>query len=301
MIQVWKNSLYVFLGACSFGILSTIVKTSYKAGFELHEVMGGQYGTGWVIMLTLMLLFSRRRVSFGAFIRLAIVGSCTFFTGVFYYMSLQTLPASIAIVLLFQFTWIGVGIEALATRKRPTGTTLVSVAILFAGTVLAAGLIGSRGFQLSPEGVLYGLGAALMMALFIFLSGRVETQLPLITRSFYVTTGGFLMLVAVFSPKAVWVVANHDSLWQYGLALGLFGAVLPVVLFGLGAPRISPGLASILSAGEFPVAVTASVLVLHEQVTWLQWTGVAVILLGIVYPQLRGLNHSEPLKTAAAD
>ncbi|MNL75364.1 hypothetical protein D3C87_2011580 [compost metagenome] len=60
-----------------------------------------------------------------------------------------------------------------------------------------------------------------------------------------------------------------------------------MLLFGLGAPKINPGLASILSAGEFPVAVTASVLVLHEQVTSLQWLGIAVILLGIAYPQLR--------------
>ncbi|MNN93409.1 EamA-like transporter family protein [compost metagenome] len=77
--------------------------------------------------------------------------------------------------------------------------------------------------------------------------------------------------------------------------LGAFGAVIPVLLFGLGAPKINPGLASILSAGEFPVAVTASVLVLHEQVTSLQWLGIAVILLGIAYPQLKG-GGSSPSK-----
>lgn len=288
MTQVWKNSLYVFLGACSFGILSTIVKTAYSKGFTIQEVMGGQYGFGWLLMLVLMLIFSRKKVTLRQFIRLAGVGACTCLTGVFYYMSLQTLPASIAIVLLFQFTWMGVGLEAVLSRKWPSGATLVSVLILFAGTILAGGLLGGGDFQLSLAGILYGLGSALMMALFIYCSGRVETRLLLITRSFCISTGSLLMLLIIFTPKVIPNVAQTTELWPYGLALGAFGAVIPVLLFGLGAPRINPGLASILSAGEFPVAVTASVLVLHEQVGGLQWLGIAVILLGIAYPQLMG-------------
>jgi drug/metabolite transporter (DMT)-like permease len=302
LIQAWKNSLYVFLGACSFGILSTIVKTAYKEGFTLHQVMGGQYGFGWALMLVLMLLFSRRRVSFTQFIRLAGVGACTCLTGVLYYMSLQSLPASIAIVLLFQFTWIGVGIEAMVTRKWPSKTAIGSVMILFAGTVLAGGLLGGHDFHLSLDGVLYGLGSALTMSLFIFFSGRVETQLPLIARSFYITTGSFLVLITVFTPQAIFGISFGNGLWLYGLVLGAFGAVIPVLLFGLGAPKISPGLASILSAGEFPVAVMASVVVLHEQVTWPQWLGIVVILLGIAYPQLRGIKTPQvESKTIAVD
>lgn len=292
--QMWKHSLYVFLGACSFGILSTIVKTAYKAGFALHEVMGSQYGFGWLIMLLLMLAFSRHKIGLMPFIRLAGVGACTCLTGLLYYMSLQSLPASIAIVLLFQFTWMGVGLEALLSRKWPSRAALGSVAILLAGTVLAGGLLGSRDYHLSLSGVLYALGAAVMMALFVFFSGRVETGLPLVARSFYVTTGSVLVLAIIFSPRALAAVPFADGLWPYGLALGAFGAVIPVLLFGLGAPRISPSLASILSAGEFPVAVTASVLVLHEQVTWLQWAGIVMILLGIAYPQLRGMKEQAP-------
>ncbi len=292
MIQVWKNSLYVFLGACSFGILSTIVKTAYNEGFTIQHVMGGQYGFGWLLMLGLMLIFSRTKITLKQFIRLAGVGACTCLTGVFYYMSLQTLPASIAIVLLFQFTWIGVGLEVLLSRKRPSKATMISVLILFAGTILAGGMLGGGEINLSVAGVLYGLGAALMMALFIYCSGRVETQLPIIARSFYVTTGSLLMLLTIFTPKVILTLAQTPAIWPYGVLLGAFGAVIPVLLFGLGAPKINPGLASILSAGEFPVAVTASVLVLHEHVTSLQWFGIVVILLGIAYPQLKGSSAS---------
>lgn len=298
MIHLLKNSLYVFLGACSFGILSTIVKIAYQEGFTLQDALGGQYGVGWIIMLILMLIFSRQRVKFMQFVRLAGVGVCTCLTGIMYYFSLQSIPASIAVILLFQFTWMGVVIEAVVTRKWPSRATMWSVIILFVGTILAGGILTGYDFNINLKGLLFGLGSAVMMALFVFFSGRVETHLPIITRSFYVSTGSFLLMLMMVTPKKFITIAMNEGVWSYGLILGVFGAVLPVLLFGLGAPKISPGLASILSAGELPVAVTASVFVLHEQVTWLQWLGVIVILLGIAYPQVYGyitVNRSDKI------
>ncbi|UNK16445.1 DMT family transporter [Paenibacillus sp. N3/727] len=286
LFQLLKNSLYVFLGACCFGILSTVVKLAYSKGFVFEEVMISQFGTGWMILLVLMLFFARRKVSLKQFVRLAGVGLCTCLTGVFYYQSLQSIPASIAVVLLFQFTWMGVIIEAIVNRSMPDKSKLVSIVILFIGTILAGGLIGADHLQLNLKGTLLGLAAALMMALFVFFSGRVETHMPSITRSFYMSCGGLILLTILFTPKVFLEVSPAGGLWVYGLILGTFGVVLPVLLFAMGAPKISTGLATILGAGELPVAVIVSVLFLNELVTGLQWIGVLVILLGIAYPQI---------------
>ncbi|MGG4096467.1 EamA family transporter [Paenibacillus lautus] len=287
MLHVLKNSFYVFLGACCFGILSTVVKLAYQEGFLFQEVMISQFGTGWLILLMLMLFFGRQKVTGKQFLRLAGVGLCTCLTGVTYYLALQSIPASIAVVLLFQFTWIGVIIEAIVKRQWPDKSTVISVIILFVGTIMAGGILGAGELQLNWKGTLLGLTAALMMALFVFFSGRVETQMSPITRSFYTSTGGLILLTILFTPKVYTEISLFDNgLWLFGLILGVFGVVLPVLLFALGAPKISTGLATILGAGELPVAVIASVLVLSEQVTALQWIGVIVILLGIAYPQM---------------
>lgn len=287
LFHLLKNSLYVFLGACCFGILSTVVKLAYQNGFVFQEVMISQFTSGWLILLVLMLLFGRQKVTGKQFLRLAGVGLCTCLTGVTYYLALQSIPASIAVVLLFQFTWIGVVIEAIVNRQWPDKPTIISVVILFVGTLMAGGIMGAGEIQLNWGGALLGLVAALMMALFVFFSGRVETHMSPITRSFYTSTGGLILLTILLTPKVYTEVSIfHNGLWLYGLILGLFGVVLPVLLFALGAPKISTGLATILGAGELPVAVIASVMVLSEQVTMLQWIGVIVILLGIAYPQM---------------
>ena len=295
MYQLLKNSLYVFLGACSFGILSTIVKLAYSKGFVFEEIMISQFGSGWLILLVLMLIFARKTITLRQFGRLAGVGLCTCLTGVFYYLSLQSIPASIAVVLLFQFTWIGVVIEAIVNKTMPSKETLVSIIILFIGTILAGGLLGGDQLQLNLRGTLLGLAAALMMALFVFFSGRVETQMPSITRSFYMSCGGLILLTVLFTPKVIMGVSLANGLWVYGLILGTFGVVLPVLLFALGAPKISTGLATILGAGELPVAVIVSMMVLKENVSTLQWAGVLIILLGIAYPQI-AIARAKPVQ-----
>jgi drug/metabolite transporter (DMT)-like permease len=74
----------------------------------------------------------------------------------------------------------------------------------------------------------------------------------------------------------------------YGLFLGLFGAVLPPLLFSIGMPYIGPGLGTILTASELPVAVSMSSLVLAVYVGLSQWIGVVFILGGIAAGNIRG-------------
>lgn len=298
LFQLLKNSMYVFLGACSFGILSTVIKLGYEKGFTFQQLTLGQFGTGWILLLILMLLFARQKVSFKQFIRLAGVGACTCLTGITYYLSLQSIPASIAVVLLFQFTWIGVLIEAIVTRKRPSRATMVSVFLLLIGTILAGGITHVESLELNLKGTLFGLAAAVMMALFVFFSGRIEVQMSPITRSFYTSTGSLLLLLTILTPKVVLEVSFADGYWLFGLILGTFGVVLPVLLFALGAPKISTGLATILGAGELPVAVIASVWVLQEYVSIVQWIGIIIILFGIIYPQIFGRNQNQKEHTA---
>jgi drug/metabolite transporter (DMT)-like permease len=107
-----KYSLLVLIGACSYGILSTIMKFAYAEGFHINEVIGSQYFFGWILLLFLLLTRARYRVTKKQALSLLLAGTATSLTGIFYGFALKKLPASIAIVLLFQFTWIGIACAA---------------------------------------------------------------------------------------------------------------------------------------------------------------------------------------------
>ncbi|MWV43634.1 EamA family transporter [Paenibacillus sp. HJL G12] len=282
-----KYSLLILLGACSYGVLSSIMKVGMKEGFTVNQMLGGQYVFGWLMLLVLMLLFSRKKVSAKQWLALMAVGITMSGTSVFYGKAVERLPASIAVVLLFQFTWIGVLMEAAADRRVPSRSKIISIVILILGTLLAGGVVGESAGPLDMKGVVYGLLSAFTFALYMFVSGRVGTSVPVLNKSFFMTTASGIIVLSVFSPSFLWNGAIGEGLWKYGLILGLLGILIPVLFFAIGMPKVGSGTGAILGAAELPAAVVASVLLVHEHVSTLQWLGILLIFIGIAVPQIR--------------
>jgi drug/metabolite transporter (DMT)-like permease len=290
------HSILVLLGACSFGILSTLVVFAYDEGFKVGEVVGSQMLFGFVCMWILVIgmrlplrtqstaSMSPRKV-LKYWVQLLLVGSTMGLTGIFYYASLQTIPASIAVVLLFQFTWIGVLIEAVLERKMPDRLTRLALIPIGIGTLLAGGVLQEQSFEYTWSGIVLGLCASISYAFFILYSGRAALEMHPVVRSSVMASGGFLIAIIVFPPVFLWNGSLWNGLWLWGLLLALLGIVIPTVLFTIGVPKVGGGWASILSAAELPTAVVLSSFVLREYVSGWQWTGVIVILAAITIPE----------------
>ncbi|CAM4365973.1 multidrug transporter [Bacillus manliponensis] len=294
-----RYSLLVLLGACSYGILAIFVKFAYSEGFSLGEVIGSQYLFGWFILLSITLLFSRHRVPFKQAIILFIAGTSASLTGIFYYGSLQTVPASIAIVLLFQFVWIGIIIEAVATKTFPSKEKIISVIFLLAGTFLSSGLFEQSAGSIDMKGIFFGLLSAVAFAFYIFVSGKVAVEIPSLPRGVTLMAGALTLVMIIFPPTFLYDGALAAGLWKYGLGLGIFSIVIPSIAFTIGIPKIGSGLATILGAAELPVTTILSVFLLKEAVLTSQWVGVTLILIGIAIPQiafaLRGKYTKRPV------
>lgn len=294
-----KYALLVFLGACSYGSLSTIIKLGMKEGFQVSQLVGSQFFIGWLLLIILTLLFNRKRVFFRSILQLILGGFALSGTTIFYNLAVAELPASIAVVLLFQFTWIGVLLEAVVDKKKPSKEKVFSIVVLLSGTVLAGGLL-DRGFEsLTAAGTVYGLLSAITFALYIFASGRLGLDVPVFTKSLTMVTTAVVIVFAVFPPAFFVDGSLGQGLWMYGLALSSLGIIIPVVFFSVGVPKVGSGLGTILGAAELPAAVIASVTVLGEHVSMLQWSGILLILLGIIVPPLmlskRQTGHTRPV------
>jgi drug/metabolite transporter (DMT)-like permease len=301
-----KYLLSVLLGAMSYGILSTIVVTAYDKGYKLGEVVGSQLLTGLVLTCCLAIFTKwreKRKERVGASNSIVVIttatkltwkqrlllmaaGTPTAITGLVYYESLRYIPASLAIILLFQFTWIGVLIQAVSQRKRPSGIMLLTLIILFGGTLLAAGIVEQGATKFNLVGVSLGLLSAVSYSLFILFSGKAVPTVHPAYRSLWMLIGGLTLVFLLFPPHFLFNGQLWGDLLMFGFLLGLFGAFIPPVLFAIGVPHIGGDMAGILGASELPVAVLLSSIVLHEQVSLLQWAGVALVLIGVALPEL---------------
>jgi len=295
----------VFLGACSFGILSTFVKLAYNEGFTLGEVTGIQVFFGLIVLWTIVLLrqlFSGRSnsTSLREKLKLAAMGTSSGLVSIFYYKCVQMVPASIAILLLMQFTWMSMLLEAVTNRKVPSLTQTATVALVLLGTALAGRLVSGNLPDFNLVGIGYGLLAAFFYTVFILINGAAGNNMHPTTKSALLLTGSCVLIFTIFPPVFLVNGALANGLFKWGMGLALFGTVIPPLFYAFGTPKAGLGLSAILSAAELPVAVLMSNVVLKEEVVPVQWLGVAVILAAIVLSNISSLRKSRRDKTAMA-
>ncbi|ART75393.1 EamA family transporter [Sutcliffiella horikoshii] len=290
-MKTWHYALMVFLGGCSLGILSTFVKLAYAAGYSMSEVTGSQVLVGTIIIWIVSFFIEKKKLHVLQTLKIVLAGIPMGLTGLLYYQSLQTLEASLAIICLFQFIWIGTLIEWIFYKKRPSSSKIISIVTLLSGSVLAAGFLGESIKSISWQGATWGIFSAFTFSIFIFLSGVIGKEIPAIQKSVLLSTGGLLITFILFPPLFLVNLPTIVGIAPYGLILGVFGVVLPPLLFSIGMPHVGPGLGTILTASELPVAVIMSAIVLSEHISMYQWAGVALILGGIV------VGNRKPLKS----
>lgn len=283
-----KGSIFVFLGACSFGVLSTIVKTAYSHGYTLGEVTAAQTLLG---MITLWIFFFIGKIRTGKnekkehtpYWQMLLAGACTGLVGIFYYKCVSLIPASVAIILLMQNVWMSIIIEKFLFKKNPGRKQIISVILVLAGTVLAAGIF-KNGIEMDFRGLLYGLLAAFSYSIFMIANGRLGNDLSVSHKSALMVTGACLITMILFPPVTLAEKLISGGLLSWGYALALFGMIIPPFLFAKGVPMTGVALSAILGSAELPVAVLASSVFLKEDVSIVQLTGVVIILFAVIYP-----------------
>jgi len=279
--------LLIIIASSSYGILSTIVKVAMNRGYTSAEATASQYAIGFLLALILFIITQRKlpKLNRTGLLFIVLAGVCTGTTGIVYNQSLNYLPASLAVVLLFQFTWIGMFIDCFLRKRLPSRSETISLIFLFIGTILAAGIIDVDLSTIAWQGWAFGLASALSFAIFIQFNSRPVEGVTTISRTLIMSFVALIIISLFSSPEIIWNGQLFGTeLLFFGLTLGVFGIILPIVLFSIAAPKVGGGLTSILSAMELPVAIIASVLVLRETLTILQIIGIVLVIVGMVLP-----------------
>ena len=290
-----KGVLFVGLGAISYGVLATVVKLSYNEGFNTEEVTFSQFGIGWLILAVMAIVQLRNQTAVcdkeltvkhkQAIFKLILAGTSLGFTGLFYYRAVHFVPVSLCIVLLMQSVWMGVLLEVILLRKRPSITKIIAVGIVLVGTVFATEVYKDINV-LDFRGVIWGMLGALAYTVSLFTSNKIGLELHNIFRSFWMMTGGFLVVVFAALP-VLFQSFSWDVFLPWGLFLAIFGTVLPPLFMNKGMPLTGMGIGAIIIAIEIPVSVAMASIFLQEHINWIQWCGVVLIMCAIVLLNLK--------------
>lgn len=288
--SVLKGSLFVAMGAASYGMLTTFVKMAYAEGYTSHEITFSQMFLGLIGLLLINLLFVRNNKSepskpeIRSILKLLAAGTSLGLTSTFYYLAVKYISVSVGIVLLMQSVWMGVILEAFMNRKKPSAQKMIAVIAILAGTVLATNLLLDT-IRIDWRGIGWGFLAAASYTVTISTSNQVSLHLPSLRRSLWMMLGGTLTVAIILSPFLL-EQFRFEILTNWGLILALFGTILPPILYTAGMPKINVGLGAIISSIELPAAVLMAYFLINEEVNTYQWWGILIILLAVVQMNL---------------
>lgn len=284
-IKMFKYIVIVALGALSYGMLSSFAKIAYSQGYNAGEITFTQALLGALILWSIVIFRSIKNGKFKLLgnWKLLLAGTSMGISAYTYYLSVEYIPASLAIVLLMQMTWMSILAEWIFYKKKPSSVEIISCILIVVGTVLAGNLINIENFDFPLIGIILGLASALLYTLYVLFTSKLGTEVPMFEKSALMTTGSAMMILLI-NFQSITTSPNLDlGLLQWGAFLALFGTVIPPVCFTWGMPKIGAGLSAILLTLELPAAIFCAYLILNEQITFVQIIGVIIMLGAIVY------------------
>jgi drug/metabolite transporter (DMT)-like permease len=222
-----------------------------------------------------------------------------------YFNAVQHLSVGIALLLEYLGVLLVVGWLWLGHGQRPSRLTVTGAGLAVLGLVLVLNLTGRQ--HLDPIGVLWGLGAAVGLAVYFVVSADAEASLPPIAMAWAgLTTGaGCLALLGLAGVLPMHANTGHVRFlheqvsWLVPvLGLSLIAAVLAYAA-GINAARIlGAKVASFIGLSEVLFAVLFAWLLLGQLAVPIQLLGGALIVGGVALVHVEELRADSPVIAA---
>lgn len=277
-MQKLSASFFILIASISYGSLGIVAKFAYAQGVSPGMLALFQmfFGVVFFVLLKPQKLTSFFKVPKKTALLLGLGGAMSALTAYFYYASLGILSASTAIIMLFQFVWIGLALELWHKKRMPSKSEVISVLLCYAGTYLSVGMQDS-------DAKLYGLflgflsGAA--FAVYIYFSSTLCLEEDSDTRAFWIILSAFvsIFVLSIFDLE----FTNLAATLKWGSICGVLGVLIPFYIYAVYSPRIGVAATSLIGSAELPSALLLSMAFLGERLSGFQIVGSLLVFFAI--------------------
>ena len=277
--------------AASFGVMPVLTKVVYDDGADPVGVLAVRFALAAVVLQVLARARREPRPPGRTLALLVGLGGIGYVgQALCYFYALERISAGLTALLLYVYPALVVVLGAVVLRDRPRPLAVGCVAVATLGTALTIGPVA--GGQVS--GVLLGLAAALVYAVYILVSSRVSGVGPFATSAWVLTASAVVMgvLAAATGPR----LPSSGAAWLALVGVALVGTVLAVTTFFAALALLGPSDTAVVSTVEPVVSIAVAGLVLGERLETLQLAGGVVVLLAVgVLARTRPVTEPVPV------
>jgi drug/metabolite transporter (DMT)-like permease len=312
----------IVVSAFGFGSGTVLSKPIYAAGLDWLQLLAWRFAIGAALAWTWLLVSSNRRAGLLRLGRRQALGAAAlgvWYTGNAgtYYAGLQTVPASLAGVLVYLYPAI-VAVLSIRFATRLAGRRpWIALGIACIGVILALG-----GIQLDPpppvSGILLILASPVIYAGWIILSARLAGErtdrlaaettgtgqandAAAATTLMISATAAVFVSAAILTGRPLAPARIDPDAWPYLLAIGFASTFLAIQTFYAGARRIGAAQAALVSTVEPLIIVTLAAVFLDDILAPIQLVGGALILVGVLIAQTGDRPQGSPEPAAPLD
>ncbi|CEA07326.1 putative inner membrane transporter YicL [Arthrobacter saudimassiliensis] len=279
------------LSSAVFGLSGSFAKALLETGWSSAAAVAVRMGgAGLVLLVPAVWILHGRwhqvRANWRTIVLFGLIGvaGCQFF----YFNAVNRLSVGVALLLEFLAPVLMVLWIWAVRRRRPGLPTMLGTVAAVAGLVLVLDVTADA--RVDPIGVLWGLAAAVCLAVYFFITARQNDTLPplvLATGGMFVGAATMAVLGAVGLVPMAWNTADVELAgwttrwWVPLLGLVLFSTVLAYVTGIVAARALGSRVASFVSLTEVLFAVLWAWLLLAELPRPVQLAGGALIVIGV--------------------
>jgi drug/metabolite transporter (DMT)-like permease len=163
-------------------------------------------------------------------------------------LSLKWLTAAALVFLFYTYpAWVTL-IVALQRHERLTRRRAVALALSLAGVTIMVGLPGAAAVH--PLGALSALLSAVIFALYLVYTDRLQSGIAPAVTSFWIAVGAGAVFLLVALLAGDLTLDIPSSVWLYMFGLGTLSTALGYGLFFKGLKELGPVRTSIVSTVE---------------------------------------------------
>ncbi len=274
--------LYVLLAGIGFGFLGIFGRIAFQNGLTVGELLTWRFTTAALILWIVLFFFKQRLLLLHP---KQILISCCLGVGGYavfstlYFKSIEGVSVPLAALLLFTFP-IFVNLAAhFILKQRMTRLQTISLALACVGLGI---LLWGPMFVNSKTAVLYGLGSAIVYAIYVVVSGQLQQNVKPISSSLYVITAAAIALFLYHRPNPEHILQFSTTQITCIVGLAVFSTIAPLTFFLAGLQRLPSSQASIIGMVEPVVAAIAAGAILGENLTSFQLIGAVIVIAALI-------------------
>lgn len=289
-----------FVSAAAFALSGSFAKSLFDAGWSPGAAVAIRIGGAAVVLLVpvIITLVRHWHAVKGSLLRIAVYGIVPIaLCQLFFFNAVAHLSVGVALLLEYLSPVLLVGWAWLMTRQRPRILTIVGAASAMGGLVLVLDLAGDQ--QVSVEGILWGLAAAVCSAFYFVMSARADDNVPPILMAGGGMAVGAVAIIGMglvgvmplaYTTSDVVFAGNQVPWFVPVLGLVLVTTVFAYVVGIIATRGLGSKVASFVALFEVLFAVIWAWILLGELPRAIQLLGGLLIMFGVVMVRLDELR-----------